>query len=279
MPAFITLKPKLALFDIHSTIFVFGSNEAGKHGKGAAFYAKEWRGAVYGQGEGLAGKSYAIPTKDKDLKPLSLEKIEIYIQRFLDFAKANPTLEFQLSRIGCGLAGYTDAMIAPFFIDAPKNVHLPGLWRQILKPNGFHAIIVAGSRDLIDKKKMVNVNSDLIKIKRQKAEEMAYKIIDEHIKKLQDQGKNIVIVSGGATGVDSIGELYADEHQLRCARFPAEWDWQGLSAGMLRNQTMSWWAVEALCIFGEALSRGTAGMLQIAKDDGLVNTRIKLDIK
>ena len=115
------------------TIFVFGSNLAGRHGKGAALFAKENHGAIYGQGEGLQGNSYAIPTKEngpgKTLITLSLDRIEWHVVTFILFAQENPDLTFQVTRIGCGLAGYRDDQIAPFFEYAPANCILPEEWK------------------------------------------------------------------------------------------------------------------------------------------------------
>jgi hypothetical protein len=116
-----------------TTIFVFGSNLAGRHGKGAALYARRHRGAIYGQGEGLQGTSYAIPTKDgrngaKLTDPsqlLPLEVIAIHVGIFLGFADAHPELTFQVTPIGCGLAGYKPDDIAPLFAKAPTNCLLP----------------------------------------------------------------------------------------------------------------------------------------------------------
>lgn len=112
-------------------IFVFGSNRAGRHGAGAAYHARTKRGAIYGQGEGLQGESYAIPTKDHRIKTLPLAEIAAHVRDFLSFAKANPVLEFDVTRIGCGFAGYTDTDIAPLFRShgpIPPNVHLPEGW-------------------------------------------------------------------------------------------------------------------------------------------------------
>jgi hypothetical protein len=106
-------------------IFVFGSNLAGRHGKGAALAAKKYHGAIYGQSEGLQGNSYAIPTKDAILTPLPLDRIEKHAKCFVAFARSNPDLTFALTAIGCGLAGYKPAQIAPFFRDAPANILLP----------------------------------------------------------------------------------------------------------------------------------------------------------
>lgn len=105
-------------------IFCFGSNLAGRHGAGAALWARKHRGAIYGQGVGLQGQSYAIPTKDENIKTLPLERIKLYVEDFLNFARENPLLVFEVCRIGCGLAGYKPEDIAPMFIGHPDNVIL-----------------------------------------------------------------------------------------------------------------------------------------------------------
>jgi hypothetical protein len=114
-------------------IFVFGSNLAGRHGKGAALTALRKYGAIYGIGKGLQGNSYAIPTKDSDIRTLSLKTIELYVKDFLNFAVKNPDMEFILTPIGCGLAGYTPEQIAPFFKGHSDNVVLPDSFKEILK--------------------------------------------------------------------------------------------------------------------------------------------------
>lgn len=104
------------------SIFVFGSNEAGRHGAGAALFAKENHGAVYGQGFGLQGSSFAIPTKGKKLEVLSLEQIQSYINMFLDFASTHTDLCFLVTPIGTGLAGYNREDIMRLFRKANFNV-------------------------------------------------------------------------------------------------------------------------------------------------------------
>lgn len=115
------------------TIFVFGSNEAGRHGKGSAKEAIEKHGAIYGQGEGLQGSSYAIPTKSRRLSVLSLMTIGLYVDRFIEFAKQHPELQFNLVEIGCGNAGYTPEDIAPLFRSAPENCILPQSFKKVLE--------------------------------------------------------------------------------------------------------------------------------------------------
>lgn len=111
-------------------IFVFGSNLAGRHGKGAALVARRTHGAVYGVGVGHTGNSYAIPTKDAHIRTLPLIVIAGHILDFIEYARDNPYLEFNVTRIGCGLAGYADSEVAPLFRDAPSNCHLPNGWRN-----------------------------------------------------------------------------------------------------------------------------------------------------
>lgn len=110
-------------------VFVFGSNTSGRHGKGAAFYATAWCDARRGQGEGVQGRSYAIPTKDRFFNTRPLPEIAASVQRFLRYAESKPLLTFAVTRIGCGLAGYDDADISPMFADAPQNCLLPTGWR------------------------------------------------------------------------------------------------------------------------------------------------------
>lgn len=108
-------------------VFVFGSNQAGRHGAGAAKQALTW-GAKYGQAEGLQGRTYAIPTKDKYIyRSLSVDEIRPYVDRFIQFAKENPHLEFLVTEVGCGRAGHQPKCIAPLFVGAAdlRNVLLP----------------------------------------------------------------------------------------------------------------------------------------------------------
>lgn len=112
-------------------IFVFGSNLAGRHGKGAALDARNKYGAVYGVGVGRTGNAYALPTKDFNLRVLPLSDIASYVHYFKAYATSNPELKFLVTKIGCGLAGYKEFQIAPMFKDAPINCNLPEGWREM----------------------------------------------------------------------------------------------------------------------------------------------------
>lgn len=110
-------------------IFVFGSNLGGFHGGGAARAAMNLFGAVWGQGVGLQGQSYAIPTMQG-----GVETIKPYVDEFIRFAQSRPDLYFYVTRIGCGIAGFADEDIAPLFREALPldNVALPKSFYDIL---------------------------------------------------------------------------------------------------------------------------------------------------
>ena len=114
-------------------IFIFGANLQGFHGAGAARKALEF-GAVMGKGVGFKGRTYAIPTKDENIRTMSIEDIEPYVKQFIDYASKNQHLTFLVSKIGCGLANYSPEDIAPLFEDALlyPNIVLPEEFFNIL---------------------------------------------------------------------------------------------------------------------------------------------------
>lgn len=116
----------------HGEIFVFGSNEAGYHGAGAARLAHDLFGAQLMVGYGEIGRTFAIPTKDREIKTLPLWKIRAYIRGFLIHAAQQPEHTYLVTQIGCGLAGYTPEDIAPYFKNHPKNVILPKSFYDII---------------------------------------------------------------------------------------------------------------------------------------------------
>jgi hypothetical protein len=103
-------------------IFVFGSNLSGSHGGGAALLAYERFGAIWGQGVGLQGQSYGIPTMHG-----GVNAIKPYVDEFIEFAKVHPEYKFLVTKVGCGIAGFTTREMAPLFQDAidVENIVLP----------------------------------------------------------------------------------------------------------------------------------------------------------
>ena len=110
-------------------IFVFGSNLQGHHYGGAARIAEEKFGAIFGQGVGLQGQSYAIPTMHG-----GVDVIKPYVDEFIEFAKQHPELIFYVTRIGCGIAGFKDNEIAPLFRGAIgiENIALPQSFMDVI---------------------------------------------------------------------------------------------------------------------------------------------------
>lgn len=117
--------------------FVFGSNEAGRHGAGAAKYALQQKGATYGVGMGPSGNSYALPTMDWKIRQLPVEVIKHYVDRFIVFARYNPDVLFQVTAVGCGLGGHYHKDIAPLFKYAPDNCLFDELWKEFLPKKRF----------------------------------------------------------------------------------------------------------------------------------------------
>lgn len=113
-------------------VFVFGSNKQGMHMGGAARVAYEKFGAEWGNGEGLQGQSYALPTME------GIESTKEAVEHFAVCAKERPELRFFVTPVGCGIAGYTPEEIAPMFLGAAKleNVYLPVcFWKVIISLN------------------------------------------------------------------------------------------------------------------------------------------------
>ena len=110
-------------------IFVFGSNLAGAHAGGAARLANQKFGAIWGQGIGLQGNSYAIPTMQG-----GIETIKPFVDEFIEFAKNHPDFTFYVTRIGCGIAGFKDREIAPLFKNVvnEQNIRLPKSFVDII---------------------------------------------------------------------------------------------------------------------------------------------------
>ncbi len=113
-------------------VFVFGSNLSGHHGGGAARIALDRFGAIWGQGVGMQGDTYAIPTMQG-----GTETIKPYVDEFIAFAKEHPERTFLVTRIGCGIAGFRDEDIAPLFAEA-----LPVA--NIILPKSFFDILLVG---------------------------------------------------------------------------------------------------------------------------------------
>ncbi len=115
-------------------VFVFGANLLGIHGAGAARHAYRHHGAIWGR-YGRMGASYGVPTKDTPYRSLPLNQIDLHVQAFLHHARECPGDTFEVTPIGCGLAGFAHAQIAPLFGPLwllPDNVVLPLEFSRVL---------------------------------------------------------------------------------------------------------------------------------------------------
>lgn len=221
-------------------IFVFGSNLAGRHGAGAALYARQHHGAILGQGEGLQGDSYGIPTKDENIQTLPLSAIRKHVTDFLNFARARADMTFNVTPIGCGLAGYKPVQIASMFNLAPENVKLPEEFEAYLPPK----IAVTGGRNYSNRK-------------------FVYTMLDSALEKFP----NMTLVHGGATGADDLANDWAIENKIDVIIFEAEWDKLGKAAGPIRNKQMAESNISFLIAFSGG--SGTNNMFQECRRLGI----------
>lgn len=114
----------------HDEIFVFGSNMGGKHAGGAARFAHDKLGAVWGVARGFTGRTYALPTMTENFEPFSLTDIRSEVNKFKAVARSHPDKKFFVTRIACVIAGYSDEDIAPMFWGSPINCNFAERWKQ-----------------------------------------------------------------------------------------------------------------------------------------------------
>lgn len=230
-------------------VFVFGSNQSGIHGAGAALFANKYHEAVIGVGEGRTGNTYALPTKSHPNTLLTLEEIQEKIITFITYAKHHPEETYNVTRIGTGLAGYRDDQIQSLFrtaftsVGKPNNIVLPYTWN---KDSGkAHRVIVAGSRHFNDPRYIPHIERQLNKLKN----------VDR-------------IIVGGARGIDTLAEQVAIQTGRHFDRYPAWWELYGKSAGYVRNGVMAQHASACVAVWDEK-SRGTGSMIKITNDYNL----------
>lgn len=119
--------------DLNTAIFVFGSNRSGIHGAGAARVARLRYDAQLGIGEGLTGRSYALPTAGHYIKPISLDAVQDHVLNFIEFARSQPDLTFQVTQVGCGLGRFSKQDIAPMFEMHPYNCWFDSQWKNFMR--------------------------------------------------------------------------------------------------------------------------------------------------
>ena len=158
--------------DLHpSEVFVFGSNAAGNHYGGAARLAFDKFGAVWGVGEGLRGNSYAIPTLNSNMTVVSGGSLRYSLKEFLRVVECNPGYTFLLTKIGCGIAGWSVETVARIFWEVASefykgewHAYVGGLPENLVIPVEFHDRMPA---DFLKNEKFNKLNSDLLFIEKQ----------------------------------------------------------------------------------------------------------------
>ena len=207
-------------------VFVFGSNLAGKHAGGAARVARECFGAVMGQGEGMQGQSYAIPTMQG-----SIETIKPYVDRFIVFARNHPKLKFYVTPIGCGIAGFRPEQIAPLF-DAAfdlKNVILPEKFAYVINHARQLASETAGM--IFHTIPLKFFDEDL-----KKAEGMSVDEKNKFFYKLKKEGRYVIAHQSPEAAGNILNTDYKGHHKIAISRngfaiaadkwlYSKEWSW------------------------------------------------------
>lgn len=112
----------------HHERIVVGTNYRGDHAGGAAWQAEQVWGLIMGVAEGLCGQTYAFPTLDYEHRQLSEEQLRVHADRFKRTCEANPGLTFLLTKVGCGIAGYSEERMKSLFQTTPPNVVKPEGW-------------------------------------------------------------------------------------------------------------------------------------------------------
>lgn len=233
--------------DCREPVFVFGSNQAGRHGRGAALFARRHYGAIPGRAEGLQGVSYALPTKDGRLAPLPLSLIREAVERFLGVARRHPDTLFQVTRVGCGLAGQREGNIMPLFRGAPANCLLPGRWECTLGRDQRARVLVSGDPEGVDP---------------------GY--LDNRLDRLLERLRRPVIITGGGRGVEQQAEDYAIRRGLDLLRIPPDSARYGRDAEEVHRQLLCWHGTEMALIGG---TPENMPLLHLARDAGL-NVRV-----
>ncbi len=232
-------------------VFVFGSNLAGRHGAGAAKFAREWRGAEPGIGVGLRGQSYALPTKGRSLEVLPLSEIKEHVDAFKAVAARRQDLRFQVTRVGCGLAGYQDTDIAPLFDAASENVMLPGVWHKLLGKKGRRRVIVGGAREGVSRRTV-------------------FESLDALLPAPNDT--RVLVVSNGERGAATYAEEWAasrlSAQQPPFLRVDANWPKYQKVANQVRDSQMVWYATD-LILFSVSPLKESASLVAQARNNGL----------
>lgn len=209
---------------LSNALFVFGSNLAGRHGAGAAKFAQRFFHAEYGVGEGRTGNAYALPTKDARIQTLPMADVEWHCKQFLDYARRSRETMFQLTRVGCGLAGLRDGDIAPWFCDAPDNVLLPAKWLRLNKQLERARLLVFGE------------------------ESDANLVLQRLAHNTATWRGRVEVVTMAEGVVAQAAREWATTHGYPWTPFPPDVEQFGAFASLVLNEQLGWYTTHALAL-------------------------------
>ncbi|MHB8549316.1 MAG: A1S_2505 family phage non-structural protein [Thermoplasmataceae archaeon] len=221
--------------DLDDLICVFGSNQSGRHGKGAAQWAARFRGAQPGVGSGRTGQAYAIPTKDEHIRSLSLMEIRSSLWKFAEEATATPDQCYQMTKIGCGLAGIPEAKILSLMTEArlPGNVWLPGTWVSAMTPGILRLMVSVDHIHRQDRQ----ICDDLDRV------------FEQAIRKQ----RSMEVVTADAEPMDRVVMHWCDVRGVPVLTVPSHFAKYAHAADSVRNVLMAWYATHLLAYpVGEA---------------------------
>lgn len=229
-------------------IYVFATNETGHHENELASLAVHRFGAKRSVGSGLVGRSYAIPVLNREGQRLASSRIIEEFQRFKEFAAANPSERFMLSRIGCDSIGFKDERVFGYFKDCPSNVDLPGVWRKRMDPS-YQVLGITGSQKI----NMQDIVDDVLNI----------------IVPLYSSFSPILkFVVGDEDGADFCAAKYLAQKDFDFEVVPTNWEHDGARAGAVRNRIMSHRCTH-MVLFDDGECAKSAHMRRVISDEGV----------
>lgn len=229
---------------LSDTIFVFGSNLAGQHLGGAAAFAAEHYKAEFGVGEGPTGKSYALPTKDEHLDSLPLADVQWHVEQLLAFARTQRDARFQVTRVGCGLAGFTDEQIAPMFKKTSDNVFLPGRWLSLNRQLDKARLFVEGTEEFSAERIEKSLNESTA-----------------------PWGNHIEVVTTGVGAVNDIVRAWARRKDFPWTPFLKDETKFQDQADIVLDAQLAWYCTHAIVYHGQVEGPSVRRMEALRKED------------
>ena len=230
---------------LSDTVFVFGSNLAGQHLGGAAAFAAKHFNAEFGIGEGPTGKSYAVPTKDEHLDSLPLTDIQWHVEQLLAYARTQRDARFQVTRISCGLAGFTDQQIAPMFKKTSDNLFVPGRWMVLNRQLDRARLFVEGDSTF--------------------TAERIEKTLNECT---APWGKNIEVVTTGVGEVNDIVRAWARRKELPWTPFLVDSAKFGDLGEVVLDGQLGWYCTHAI-VYHDQIDGPYSRRMEAMRKEGL----------